>query len=71
MFWTGCALCKRIRLYLTVAVPLVIMLGLRPESAQRLAALMPSAEMIGYGIVGLGALEFIRRWVVWRKSSRQ
>lgn len=69
-FWTSCAMCNRIRMFLAVAVPLIVMIGVRPESAQRLAAMMPSAQTLGYLIAAAAVLEFARRWVIWQKIKK-
>lgn len=69
-FWTSCAVCNRIRLFLAMAIPLIVLIGVRPEAAQRLAGMIPTADVIGYMIAVAAVLEFARRWFVWQNIKK-
>jgi hypothetical protein len=66
----GCGTCKRLRLFFCVALPLVAMIYLQPEGAVRLAARLPTAEGIGWGIAIACVLVFgVRLWVSQRDAA--
>lgn len=66
---SGCGTCKRLRLFFGAALPLVAMLYLQPEGAVRLAAHLPTAEVIGWGIALACGLGFAVRLWAWRKDA--
>lgn len=58
-----CNTCRRIRLFVMVTWPLVALIWVQPEGAQRLAALIPSPLALGILIAGTGAVVFLGRLV--------
>lgn len=69
MIRTGpCKTCLRLRLYLSVALPLVALIYLQPEGAVRLAAWLPAPTVIGWGIVVVGLVAFAVRLRAWRRG---
>ena len=67
----NCATCFRIRLFLGVAVGLIIMIYIQPGAATRLAALTPSSGAIAWGMMGVGAVVFGLRYRAWKASVRR
>lgn len=55
-------------MFFCAALPLIALIYLRPDGAMRLAALLPSAEIIGYGIALACALGFGFRLHAWRQG---
>ncbi|MCG7492799.1 hypothetical protein [Thalassobius sp. Cn5-15] len=61
MFATTCRKCQLIRIYLGCAFVAILLIGLRPEQAQKVAGLMPSPMTIGMMIMLGGSYAFYRR----------
>jgi hypothetical protein len=66
----ACAACLRIRWFLSMALPLVVLIGLRPGAAVRVAGLMPDPVVLGAGVVGLAGLTFFVRLAAHRREAR-
>ncbi|PWK60378.1 hypothetical protein [Roseicyclus mahoneyensis] len=64
-----CKTCQRLRLYLTVALPLVAMIYLQPDGAVRLATWLPSPTVIGWGIIVVGVVGFALKLRAWRRGG--
>lgn len=64
---TQCQSCARIRTFLAVSMMLIIALPLFGDKAPPLAHLTPMR--IAVGIMGLGSLAFVARWIAWRRSE--
>lgn len=54
-------------MFMAVGMILMAMMFLQPPQAVLLAAQVPSPMTIGLGIVGLGSVEFLRRWIAHRR----
>lgn len=67
----NCATCFRIRMFLGIAVGLIIMIYIQPGAAIRLAALTPSSGAIAWGLMGAGAVAFAIRYRSWKASERR
>jgi hypothetical protein len=65
----GCSRCRILRRFLGAAIPLIGLIGLRPEPARALAALMPAPDRIATAIVGIGAAVFLMRYIRWRQDA--
>ena len=64
-----CALCLKLRFFLTIAAALIAGLFFQPDWGVSLAAYMPSAMVIGAAICACGALTFLLRYAAYRRSS--
>lgn len=64
-----CTTCQRLRLFLSLALPLIAMIYLRPEGAVRLASVMPGPDLIGWGIGLACGIGFWVRLRAWRRET--
>lgn len=70
MFATSCRKCQWMRIYLCCALLAVVMIGARPEQAQALAGMMPSALIIGIMIMLGGSVAFYLRFQAYRAEQQ-
>ena len=68
---TTCTTCQglRLRLFLSLALPLIAMIYLQPEGAVRLATAMPGPDLIGWGIALACGIGFGLRLRAWRREA--
>ncbi len=64
-----CQSCSRIRAFLAIAGLLIIALPIFGEKAAPIAKLTPMT--ISLGLVGIGMIAFIARWIAWRRENAQ
>jgi hypothetical protein len=64
-----CRGCRRIRVFLCVALPLVAMIYLQPAVAVRLSRQLPDSASIGWAIFFGAVLVFALRLVLWRRQQ--
>ena len=69
MFATTCRKCQWIRIYLGCAFLAILMIGLRPEQAQKVAGMIPSALTIGILIMVGGSFAFYHRLKAYRAEQ--
>lgn len=66
---TTCQRCQWIRVFLGMSGLLIVMIGLRPQSAQLVAGMIPSAMVLAVSGMILGTLGFWLRYRAWRKEQ--
>ena len=64
----ACATCLRLRVFFSVALPLVALIYLQPAAAVRLAALLPTPSTIGWGLVVGSVVGFWIKRRAWRRK---
>ena len=68
MFGTTCATCRRIRMFLVIAVGLIVMIGLKPAGMIALAGRLPATDVLAWGMMAAGSVAFALRYWRYRKS---
>lgn len=68
MFGTSCATCRRIRMFLVIAVGLIVMIGLKPAGIVALARHAPAVDLIAWGMMAAGSAAFVLRYWRYRKK---
>ena len=63
--YRACATCLRIRLYILAAFPLIALIYIQPEGAQRLAALMPDTMTVAVIMMVIGSLSFAAKYTLY------
>ncbi|MHA7886717.1 hypothetical protein [Roseicyclus sp.] len=66
-----CSTCTRLRGFFSVALPLIALIYLQPETALRIAGRLPDATVIGWGIALGVPLAFGLRYAAWRRAGRR
>lgn len=64
-----CRSCMRIRVFMMCALPIVILIGLRPEGMVRLAGLVPDAGWIATAMMVVGSISFIVKYRKYKSQS--
>ena len=64
-----CRSCLRIRVFMMCALPIVILIGLRPEGIVRLAGLVPDAGWIATAMMLVGSISFVVKYRKYKSQS--
>lgn len=64
-----CTTCLRIRMFVFCALPLIIMIGLRPEGLVNLASKFPDSWVIAAAMMAVGTLSFIYRYLKYKSRN--
>lgn len=64
-----CRSCMRIRVFMMCALPIVILIGLRPEGIVRLAGLVPDAGWIATAMMLVGSISFVVKYRKYKSQS--
>lgn len=65
----ACRACRRIRVFMTLALPLIALIFLQPAAAIRLARHLPDSASIGWAIALGAVVVFALRLIAWRKGG--
>ena len=67
----NCETCFRIRVFLGIALGLIIMIYLQPAAATRMAELTPSSGFIAGAMMVAGVVGFVIKYRKWVASGRK
>ncbi|MBR9649640.1 hypothetical protein [Thalassovita aquimarina] len=66
-----CQRCQWLRAFLGAGFALIVLIGLQPEAAKVVAAMMPEPLSLAIGGMVLGAVAFVFRLWVWTRLVKQ
>ncbi|WP_323785424.1 hypothetical protein [Thalassovita sp.] len=66
-----CQRCLWLRAFLAVGFALIVLIGMQPEAAQIVAAMMPTPLSLAVGGMFLGSLAFFFRLWVWVRIAKE
>lgn len=64
-----CRSCLRIRMFMMCALPIVMLIGLRPDGMVRIAGYLPDAGWIAAAMMMLGTLGSIQRYRKYKSQD--
>lgn len=66
-----CQRCQWLRAFLGAGFALIVLIGLKPQAAQVVAAMMPDPMSLAIGGMVLGAVAFVFRLWLWARLVKQ